>query len=147
MIKSKNPKFFAPHAKRVTIVLIVICLITVLGAMFGVWFFSPEKVARREIEKIAKDYYENYFYDTYFAELAEEERQAEFERYTTRGFAPTYLRQLLNYDNGRHQDSSSKFNYPSYLCDTNSTSVTFIPYAPFAKTDYTMKIEMHCGQQ
>lgn len=147
MVKFKTPKLFAPHAKRITIALIVICFVTVLGAMFAFWYFAPAKVARREIEYLAKDYYENYLYDSYFGELVGEERQAEFERYVVVGLAPTYLRQLLNYDNGRHQDSASKFSDPSYFCDTNATKVVFYPYSPFAVTDYTVKIEMSCASQ
>ena len=140
----KSAGLFAPHAKRITVGVIVVCLLTVLGAMFGLWYFTPDKVAYREIEKIARDYYENYFYDSYFGTLTGDDRIAEFEKYITPGFAPTYLRQLLNYDNGKHQSSTPKFSDPSYFCDTNATKVIFYPYAPYGKTDYRMKIIMSC---
>ena len=145
-MKFQNPKLFAPHARRIVFALIIICLITVLGSLGASWYFAPEKVARREIERIARDYYENYFYDNFFAELVGEERETEFKKYTERGFSPTYLRQLLNYDDGKHADSAKYFNDPSYTCDTNSTSVTFYPYPPFSEDNYTMKIKMDCGK-
>ncbi len=143
----RMPEFFAPHAKWITIGIIIICFITVLGAMFALWYFTPEKIANREIEYLAKDYYENYFYDDYFGSLPEENRGVEFKRYVTLGLAPTYLRQLLQFDNSRHTSSAVKFSNPVYFCDTNKTKVIFYPHAPFGKTDYTMKIDLSCEPQ
>ena len=143
----KERKPFAPHAKRITIGVILICLIAVVGAAVACWYFAPEKVARREIERIARDYYENYFYDNFFAGLVGEERETEFNKYTKTGFSPTYLRQLLNYDDGKHQESAQYFNQLDYECDTNATRVTFYPYPPFEQENYTMKIQMVCGDE
>ncbi|MDO4987107.1 MAG: hypothetical protein Q4E46_02230 [Candidatus Saccharibacteria bacterium] len=145
-MKFQNPKLFAPHAKRIIFGLIIVCLLAVIGSAVATWYFSPDKVARREIERIARDYYENYFYNEFFANLAGDERTTEFEKYTSKGFSPTYLRQLLNYDDGKHQDSAKYFNSPDYTCDTNSTHVVFYPYPPFSEDNYTMKIEMRCGK-
>ena len=145
-MKFATPKLFAPHAKRIVIGIVFICLVVVIGATVASWYFSPDKVARREIERIARDYYENYFYNNFFAELTGEDRQTEFEKYVKRGFAPTYLRQLLNYDDGKHQASAGYFSDPNYTCDTNATNVIFYPYQPFGEENYTMKIEMVCAK-
>lgn len=143
-MKFKVHHLFAPHAKRIIIALVIIALATVVGSAVATWYFTPDKVAQREIERLAKDYYENYFYDNFSANLTSDKRESEFNRYVERGFSPTYLRQLLNYDDGKHQNSAQYFNDQSYTCDTNSTRVIFYPYAPFSSTDYTMKIDMHC---
>ena len=144
-MKFRNPKLFAPHARRIAILIVCVCMATVFGAGVACWYFAPEKVARREFERIAKDYYENYFYGDFFGNLTGEERKVAFTKYAERGLPPTYLRLLLKYDNGKHSDSAPLFKYTGYTCDTNSTYVVFYPTEPFEAKDYTMKIEMSCN--
>ena len=142
----KRSKFFSfsPIARRIAIAVVIISLITVLGYLFASHYFAPDKIAQRELEKISKDYYENFFYDNFNADLTDAERQAEFEKFVDNGFARVYLRELLHYDGEKHADSAKAFKYKNYTCDTNKTYVTIYPTAPFGRKDYRIEYNYAC---
>ncbi|MDO5475415.1 MAG: hypothetical protein Q4F61_03485, partial [Candidatus Saccharibacteria bacterium] len=66
--------------------------------------------------------------------------------YTDYGFPKIYLRELLLFDNGRHASSRAYFEN-DYACNTNTTAIQIIPYAPFGKTDYTINYIYDCKYQ
>ncbi len=144
-MKFAKLKLFAQHARRITMIQICACFMTVIGCAIACWYFSPEKMANREAERIAKDYYENYFYNNLFGELTDDTKQEIFEKYQKIGTPPTYLRHLLNFENGKHADSASYFRYPQYYCDVNASSVVFYPHEPYTSKDYTVKYFLICN--
>ncbi len=132
-----------PIAHKFAVGVICLCLVLVLGNMIAHFIFDPERAAKREMESLAKDYYENYYYDNFTANIPEDELEIAFMTYADYGFPPVYLRQLLLFDDERHADSRSYFT-GQYFCNTNHTAVTFVPHAPYGKTDYTAKYEYEC---
>ena len=143
-MKSVKHKLFAPIARKVAIVTIIISALAVAGNIAANAYFAPEQIAHRELEKIAKDYYENYFYDNYVANLNDEERVEKLSKLTKNGFPDTKLRQLLLYDNGKYKKSAPNFRYKGYTCDTNKTHVTYYPEEPYKNTDYRVEYYYDC---
>ncbi|MBQ6393677.1 hypothetical protein IJH74_00255 [Candidatus Saccharibacteria bacterium] len=143
-MKFRNPKLFAPIAQKIALVLIAVSVILVGANVFAMFYFDPEKVTQREMEKISKDFYENYFYRNYAADLVGNELKEEFDKLREPGFSRVYLRQLLLYDNGKHADSAKYFNYNGYKCDTNKTYVIFYPDPPYLEKDYHTEYHYDC---
>lgn len=160
-------------ARRFAIFVIIISSVLIFGNIAANAYFDPKAVAERELESLAKDYYENYFYDNFVAELragyaagreivyenkeqqlGDENTDAEiesFEDYMNEGFfqyvkngLPTvYLRKLLLFDDGRHTTSRQYFSN-QYVCNTNHTAVKIKPYPPFGRTDYETEYIYEC---
>ncbi|MBQ3309474.1 hypothetical protein IJG78_02240 [Candidatus Saccharibacteria bacterium] len=132
-----------PIAHGFSVFVILLCLFLVFGNAIAHVVFNPETAAKRELEKLAKDYYENYYYDSFTENTPESELAIAFQSYEDYGFPPVYLRQLLLFDDERHAESRSYFS-GQYFCNTNHTSVTFLPHAPYGKTDYTVNYKYDC---
>ena len=147
MTKQKK-KFspFAPTAKSMAIAAIVISIFAVVLSLIIRIFYNPADVAERKFEFLAKDYYENYYYEKFVA-TAGDDLDAAFERYANYGFAPVRLRQLLLFDGGRNESYEKYFNLTSYKCDTNASSVTYYPEAPFGKTNYRVVYNLSCAEE
>lgn len=131
----KNP------AKNIIIAFIVIIIIAVLTGIIVSLNFNHKAVAERELNSIAHDYYESYYYEKFLQNGA---ATKSLEQYSQSGTPAVYLRQLLHFDNDRHADSAKIFNQPDFTCDTNKTSVKFFPVYPYGKTDYTIKFSYSC---
>lgn len=135
---------FSPIARRVSIGLVIVSVLAVAGYLFASHYFAPEKIAQRELTRIAEDYYENFFYDNFVADLPESEQAAAFEKYVENGFPRVTLSDLLLYDDEKHASSEQYFNYQNYTCDVEKTYVQFFPQSPFGKTDYEIARVFHC---
>ena len=130
-------------AHRFSVFVIILCLVLVFGNVIAHIVFNPETAAKRELERIAKDYYENYYYDIFTENTPEDELAIALQSYADYGFPPVYLRQLLLFDDGRHENSRPYFS-GQYFCNTNHTSVIYMPYPPYGKTDYSIKYAYDC---
>lgn len=132
-----------PIARFISTAAIIVCIgLVFLNVVFH-FVFDPQKVVEREMEKITADYYENYYYDSFTENMSDEDFAMAFSTYSEFGFPRVYLRELLLFDDGRHEGSRSIFD-SSYSCDTNHTSVQIYPKAPFGKKDYTVKYNYSC---
>ena len=143
-MKSVKHNLFAPTARKITFGVIIISALVLVGNIAANAYFTPEKIAHRELEKIAKDYYENYFYDNYTANFSDSERNEKLAKISKNGFPHTMLRQLLLYDDGKHANSAPNFRYEGYTCDTNKTYVIYFPEEPYGKTDYRVEYHYDC---
>ncbi|MBQ6355362.1 hypothetical protein IJJ18_03045 [Candidatus Saccharibacteria bacterium] len=141
-MRSVKHKLFAPIARKISIGVVIISVLAVAGNLAASAYFSPEKIVEREMTKIAKDYYENYFYENYTEKYLSQKDK--LERLEKNGFPYVYLRQLLHYDNGKHADSAPNFRYEGYTCDTNKTHVIFYPTVPYGRTDYRAEYHYEC---
>ena len=142
----KRRKFFSfsPIARRISIGVVIISVITVLGYLAASNYFAPEKMAHRELEKIAKDYYENFFYDNVSASVPTDQKTEKFKIYAENGFPRVLLRELLLYDDEKHASSEKYFNYAGYTCDQDRTSVTIYPTEPYGAKDYRIEYNYVC---
>lgn len=137
----------ARQAKKIAVIVILIATVTVAGSLWANQYFSPAGRAGRELQALAKDYYENFFYDLLLRESksgGETDLEKIFEPYAKHGMQPILLRQLLLFDEGRHESSRKEFINDSYSCDTNKTSVRITPIAPFGRTDWKAEYNLSC---
>ncbi|MBR3264306.1 hypothetical protein IKF94_03735 [Candidatus Saccharibacteria bacterium] len=135
-----------PIARKFTVVAIFVCLALVFFNVAAHAVLDPKKLAENELQSLAKDYYENYYYDVFTEQLPESDYLVAFTTYSEYGFPKVYLRELLLFDDSRHADSRPYFE-GQYSCNTNRTSVTIIPYAPYGRTDYEVKYDYDCEWQ
>lgn len=126
---------------KVIFIVLLVLLIGVSGVkIFCSVYFQPKASVERELESLAKDYYENYYYDSLEnpAEVLAEFRET--------GLPTAYLRKLLAFDNGRHAASAEVFDSAKYKCDTNTTGVKIFPEEPYGKTDYRVEYKYACEE-
>ena len=128
-------------ARKFTYFTIFLCVVLIAGMLLATIYFDPEKVVERELTAMAKEYYETVVYPR--ALEGEEDPVATIADYEAGGFPPVYLRQLLLYDGGKNADKRGYFT-GQYACDTNKTSVTYKPYAPYGVEDYDIRIRLSC---
>ena len=103
-------------------------------------YFQPQASVERELESLAKDYYENYYYDTV------NEPETALAEFAETGLPTAYLRKLLAFDNGRHAASAEVFDSAGYKCDTNKTGVKIFPEEPYGRTDYRVEYKYACEE-
>ena len=132
-----------PFARKFATLVIILCMILVIFNLVAHIVFDPKKVAERKVEELAKDYYENYYYDSFVASLNDEDYSTAFLTYHDYGFPRVYLRELLLFDNGRHADYHGYFD-GDYYCNTNHTYIQITPQPPYEKTDYTVEYKYDC---
>ena len=95
--------------------------------------FSEENVTKRKVEELARDYYENYYF---------EKNEKDVSKRAEKGIGKISLRQLVLFDNGRHLDMSEEL---SEVCDTSATSVNIYPEAPYEKQNYRVEYNYSCN--
>lgn len=137
-------KLFAPIAKRVTAIFMIICSALILLNVAASAYFNPKAVVDREISALAKEYYEDYLYEKLIGNNTGDDIAKELKRYKESGVSPTYLRQLLLYDSGRRKDASSYFDQENFKCDSNKTYVRYYPDEPYQKNSYHFDIKLVC---
>ena len=112
-------------------------------SIFVTVYFDPKAVVERKFEFLAREYYENYYYDKFKAEIPEDKFLEKFESFSTTGLSSVLLRQLLLYNNKKYADYEKYFT-GDYNCDKNKTSAKFYPVEPYGKTDYNLEIDLVC---
>jgi len=122
--------------RRIVTGQIVVCVLLVVWMVFAGFYFDRETVAMRSLSRLAKDYYENYFYDNFVTEGV-----GGFESYAEIGFPNVSLRQLLSFDGARNADYVKDF----YGCDKERTVVKITPLKPFKRVDYVIETALDCG--
>lgn len=141
VIKNRNDPVFA---RKFVTWGVMISSVMVFVSVFVAVYFNPEAVVKRTFEKLATDYYENYYYEKFFESMTDEAKAEKLETYTKVGLQPVLLRQLLLYQNGKNSKYKSVFESESYICDKNSTSAKFFPIPPYGPKDYTVEYNYSC---
>ena len=106
--------------------------------------FTPIFFASRELEHIARDYYENYYHAKFIANKSGLEAEAAFAPYTESGFPTLTLRQLLLFDNSRHAASAPTFTIDGQPCSTSDTTIRIYPQPPFGPKNYRLETHLSC---
>ena len=145
--KIQSKKVADPVEKKITIICLIVSTIVVAASLFVGIFFNPEKIAKRKMEYLVADYYENYFYDNFVGTVEDDDSDKVFEKYAEIGFAPVYLRQLLLFDNRKHDDFNKYFTTKNYVCNKNVTRAQIFPVAPYGKTDYKVTYTYSCNYE
>ena len=144
MIKKKKKRYSFDNAiaRRIVIVVIVLLIIIVGIALACRLWLNPERLAMNKLEEMAREYYENYTYESLARNAESDEELAELmKRYVERGFAPVNLRQLLLYDDQKNMKDGG---FLREMCDENTTSVKFYPEEPFDRYSYRIEYKLDC---
>lgn len=133
--------------KKIMMAGIVILILAVGGLVAFDIYNMPDKRADREINSLAKDFYENYYYARNIEVLDDEGMTKMLSTYADAPMEPVYLRRLLVYAREQGKDSDEIFKNDLYECDTNTSKVTYQPVAPYGKKDYTYTVELSCKEK
>lgn len=138
-------------AKDTILTIIALVMMMMIGLTFFCLIATPEFLVKREIESIAKDYYENYFYTTTLnnnsLEINEHSDNKNstldkiFSRYEKTGFSRTTLRQLLLFDDQKHITSMASL---AKYCDLDKTQIKIYPEPPFDRQNYRIDYTYSC---
>lgn len=120
--------------------IVLVSTVAIVAALCTWLIDSPREKAEKEMAQLADDYYIEYLYPRLLGMMTAPADS--LAKYSEAGVPTTYLRQLLHYDNDKHQDSSAIFM--AVECDTNYTGVRYYPVAPYGPRDYTVKYTWNC---
>lgn len=141
--KSFNKKSHS-NGRRVIIGVIIAVMIAVIVAIVVALLNTPERTTTAKIQEIARDYYENYYYDQLVktSSAAGKTLDEALGHYSDVGFSKVNLSQLFLFDGGRHRNiRSSITNY----CDETNTTITIYPDAPYGRKDYHIDYNYSCN--
>lgn len=134
----------APHARRISIFIIIVSIVAVIFTLFCEIFYDPERIAKSEVESLASWYYENYFYENFANSrqfINSKNIDEAMNKYVKSGFAKVSLRQLLL----RHQaDTTNSKKIALSYCDENNTFVVFYPESPYSQNSYHTEYTYSC---
>ena len=127
------------------IILAIICLasLAVVAMLILALVFSNENQVKHDIEQLARDYYENYIYDTMvnseqFAKIGDLDKV--MQKYQVHGFTPVTLKQMLT-----HFKKDEKFKQKiTKYCDDGRTTIQFFPTPPFDVKSYDIVYKYSC---
>ena len=133
---SRSRSYDAYHfSKNSILTVIVFATLMVIGFSIFNLIATPEFLVKRKIESIAKDYYENYFYDS----VPEHEA---LDLYKDTGLARVSLRQLLLYSDKKHATSLEFFEK---YCDLEKTYIKIFPEGPYERENYHVDYAYSCN--
>jgi len=124
--------------RRVAVGLVIVCALVVGFMVFAGFYFNRDAIAERALNGMAKDYYENYFYERFLADR--EVSSGVFEKYVEWGFPEVNLQYLLNFDGGRNAGRVEDV----YGCDRKMTTAKITPVEPFGQKDYVLETKLDC---
>lgn len=145
----KNKRYGKTSDKitKVAIGVLALAIVGVIGYVAVQFYNMPEYRTEREMNNLAKDYYENYFYDKFVNNVGDGSLFDAMGQHQENGMERVYLRQLLVFDGERHGDLREVFDSAHYTCNTNTSWVKYHPYEPYGKTDYSYEINLACKEQ
>ena len=134
-------------ARRFIVIGVMVSVLMVGVSLAATVYFNPERLAKQKFEWLAKDYYENYYYEKLMEGIDPALKEEKLAMYAETGLQPVLLRQLLLYQNGKYSDMKGYFEKEGFVCDKNKTSAQFFPVEPYGRTDYTVKYNYSCTDE
>lgn len=128
--------------RKLVTAIIISSIFIVAFAIVATFYFSPENNATRELERLAKEYYETYLYGSSLSTF--DNGREGFAEFADEGFRPVKLRQLLLYNGGKNRSSQRFFETDSYKCNLDDTKIIYRPTSPYGPTDYTIEYKTTC---
>lgn len=129
---------------KLMIALIFVALAVAVGAVVIANLRDKNFFVNQKFEELSRNYYEEILYPQFVEEHKDDTLEKAFEKYLNNGFT-VHLRQILNYEFLNHNnDYRAVFEGDNFSCNTNASSATFIPRAPYGKKDYEAKFNLLC---
>ncbi len=151
----KKKKFqISKKTKIIGIVIISIILLLVIGLLVYSFCFSNSakeskqiKMLNTELEKMGKDFYENYLYPQIDKEAKDKNGLASILGVYKDIGITVNLETLGVYNNKINSDKISKFinHQTKEVCNKTNTFVKIYPKGEYGKNDYTLEVKLDCG--
>lgn len=141
--RTKSRTFFLrPRTltQKIIIAVISIALLSVVAACLCGWLFKPERTVKSQINALATNYYESYFYPQIAKNTSDID--GTLQAYTDTGFSEVSLLQLMAAD---PTATTNTFTLTLKYCDSDATTVTFYPDPPYTKTSYRAEFHYSCS--
>ena len=139
--RSSKPNIAKP------IILAVIILAAILVGFAAVYsiVFTPEFITKSNLDRLATEYYEEYYYDkitTSEAFNSLDDIDKAMDKYVRTGFPKVKLLELYLRD---REATQSLANQISQYCDADDTYVTFYPELPLSRNSYHFEFTYSCA--
>ncbi|MBR2641441.1 hypothetical protein IKG29_00250 [Candidatus Saccharibacteria bacterium] len=141
-VPKKKPSKSSSFSKRIILCIIFLVIIIITAFTLFALFFKNENLVKADLDHLARDYYENYLYDSFKNSSQNQDMEALLSKHTSRGLSVITLRQLLLHDNAKNAKTAS---YLREYCDENSTFFQIYPEPPYEKTSYHLKFTYSCN--
>ena len=135
-------KMYRPQSiwvRRLMMGQILLCAVLVIWMAVATLAYDRKAFAEQVLTGMARDYYENYFYDKFAAGRDEEVVKAALAHYAEPGLRVVSLTQLLTYDNRKQGEYEHYFEG----CK-EATGVFFWPEEPYGREDYRLEVNLVC---
>ena len=136
--------------KKITLVVVgaiaVVGLIIALVCIFGKDKVSEEEMLTKELEKIGRDYYENYYYASAANSEDLKDKKEYLQNFSSVGLKIN-LENLQRYNNTLKDKNKTKFENTEKKkkCNAEKSMVTIYPTDPYGKKDYKISVYLDCG--
>lgn len=141
-----KPRRSFTWAEGALISILCICTICVSITVFANAQFDPERDAKEALAKLARDYYIESLYPNTLGNHINDPATV-LSRFTETGLPLVRLRQLLLYSDEKRALYYQYLSNEYYACDTNLTTLRYIPYEPYGPRDYTIEYNYSCEKQ
>ena len=142
----KVEPYSSPFVKKIILGIIFASILFVLIDLFLLTVFTEERITKYYIAELASDYYEDYFYEGVINSDSFKESGSNLESamkdYGKYGLPTIALKDLITHEN---QNTAPHANYILERCDDTATTVKFLPYSPYSKTDYNVEYTYACN--
>lgn len=136
--------------RLISLGIVVVCLVIVLMAIFVKKNVTRIGLANQKMGELARDYYENDFYQRFVRDHTVEGEELNLEgafgKYTQIGFSPVKLRKLIDFSERNHKNMQKYFEHQGFSCDTNGSYALIKPKAPFSAKDYDLSVSLSCKE-
>lgn len=133
----------------------IICIsFGVIIFFFALWFAfynNNEKAIERKTKQLAKDYYENYYYETLKKDggLKNQKEVEKFLKLYEKMGIELSLDRISSYNSKKYDMNeelkSFKNRRKKTPCDLKKTKAILYPKKPYKKGDYTIEVKLDCG--
>ena len=132
---------YAVTTKNIVFVTIILAVIVVAVAAICVVLLNPKRQVPMKFESVARNYYENVFYEKVVnSDAYSGNPEKALEKYHMAGMSPITLRVLHLMD-----ESNPDTQYLIERCDPEYTEVRLFPEPPYTKTSYRAEYSYSCN--
>lgn len=138
MIKNKKIMILI---SAVILIALIVSFILIFG---GKKELSQQEKLTNKMKEMAENFYQNFYYDQVGSN--DVERTTFLKKYETIGFKVN-LDNLSRYLDGNSEEILKEFinDKTKQDCDKYQSQAVIYPKEPFAKTSYTIEIQLYCG--
>ncbi len=128
---------------KITVFVIIVGILVVVASIIFTNLYHNSFFAEQKFDEIARNYYENTYYEEFLSEHNGEDLGEAFSKY--HNGITVKLRQILNTEFlNNNKNYRSYFDTESYTCNTNTSTAKYLPHEPYGKKDYDLELNLKC---